>query len=212
MKAAGVRGLVCFDLDGTLLRGRTACQVLAAPLGRSEEMLSFEGLTGREEIAAARAAMASWYRACSREELLGPLAGAELAPGTEEGVARLREHGVEVAIASITWELAVAWFADRLKVAHYLGTGLSAEGEISHVWGRDKARWLDSLARALHVSPDRVAAVGDSDGDAEMLRSAHLRFFVGEDLPRDLPGVHHLPGADVAEVADRILSEWAADG
>ena len=35
--------LAVFDLDGTLLRGSTVCEVLAAPIGRLEEMAAIEG-------------------------------------------------------------------------------------------------------------------------------------------------------------------------
>jgi phosphoserine phosphatase len=54
---ARLEGLVLFDLDGTLLRGQTVCEVMAYLLGRLGEMKRFEGLTGRAEIAAARMEM-----------------------------------------------------------------------------------------------------------------------------------------------------------
>jgi phosphoserine phosphatase len=50
-----------------------------------------------------------------------------------------------------------------------------------------------------------VAAVGDSDGDRELLEAAALRFFVGSKPPA-LAGVVHLPGADLLEVAEQILA------
>ena len=40
-------GLVVFDLDGTLLRGPTVCEVLAARLGRLQAMKAFELLTSQ---------------------------------------------------------------------------------------------------------------------------------------------------------------------
>jgi hypothetical protein len=46
--------LVVFDLDGTLLRGRTVCEVLAEPLGRLERMRDTE-MTARADIASVRA-------------------------------------------------------------------------------------------------------------------------------------------------------------
>jgi hydroxymethylpyrimidine pyrophosphatase-like HAD family hydrolase len=50
-----------------------------------------------------------------------------------------------------------------------------------------------------------VAAVGDSDGDRELLEVAEWRFFVGEEPP-DLPGLVHLAGANLLEIAHRILA------
>ncbi len=37
-KPKSIRGLAVFDLDGTLLRGDTVCEVLAKPLDRLVEM------------------------------------------------------------------------------------------------------------------------------------------------------------------------------
>jgi phosphoserine phosphatase len=137
------RGLVVFDLDGTLLRGLTVCEILAAPLGRLHATQSFEVLTSEAEIAKARIEMARWYAGVPRARLLEPLGAAAWAPGTCEGVARLLVEGVEVAIASITWQFAVEWFARQLGVSRFLGTGLSPSGAVHHVWPRDKAVWLE---------------------------------------------------------------------
>lgn len=63
------RGLVAFDLDGTSLRGRTVCELLAAPLGRRDEMRRFEALSGEAALAAAREEMARWYAGRSEAEL-----------------------------------------------------------------------------------------------------------------------------------------------
>jgi phosphoserine phosphatase len=56
----------------------------------------------------------------------------------------------------------------------------------------------------------RVAAVGDSTGDNEMLREAGLRFFLGANPPPDLEAIIHLPDGDIDTVATRILAEWFA--
>ena len=87
------RGLVVFDLDGTLLRGPTVCELLAAPLGRYDEMRAFESLHAEQDIAQARVEMAHWYNGISRGSLLKPLEAAQWAPGALDGVARLREAG-----------------------------------------------------------------------------------------------------------------------
>lgn len=81
-------------------------------------------------------------------------------------------------------------------------------GEILHVFGRDKARYLRELVAATGVPRHRVAAVGDTLGDVDMLREASIRFFVGKEAP-PLESVHHLPGADLTLVADHILEAWA---
>jgi HAD superfamily phosphoserine phosphatase-like hydrolase len=205
-----IRGIAVFDLDGTLLRGDTVCEVLAKPLGRIDEMKRFETFTTERDIEIGRAQMAQWYKGHPIDALRSHLQSACWAPGAHEAIRRLQEARVVVAIASITWKFAVRWFAEQLNVENYLGTDASANGDIVHVWGRDKARWLRELAADYGASPERTAAVGDSSGDVEMLRAAGLRFFVGASAAPELESMIYLPEADLRLVAERIIVEWAA--
>jgi phosphoserine phosphatase len=204
-----IRGLAVFDLDGTLLRGNTVCEILAKPLGRSDEMNRFEALTAESDIEVGRVEMAEWYKGHPIETLQGHLRNARWAPGAHEAIRLLQEENILVAIASITWKFAVRWFAEQLNVPNYIGTDISPRGDIVHVWARDKARWLQELAMEHGASPNRTAAIGDSNGDLPMLRSAALRFFVGTREVSDLDSVIHLPEADLRVVAERIIHEWA---
>jgi len=205
-----VQGLIGFDLDGTLLRGMTVCEVLAEALGHSDVMKRYERLATERDISEARMDMARWYQGHTYDDLQAHLESACLAPGAHEAISLLKSRGFEVAIVSTTWSFAVRWFAERFNVVHYLGTGLSPTGEITHVWGRDKARWLRLLASELGIPLNRIAAVGDSSGDVDMLHVAALRFFVGAKLPAEVERVVHIPGAGIREIADRILREWSA--
>jgi phosphoserine phosphatase len=183
------RGVVAFDLDGTLLRGPTICELLARPLGRVVEMQRFEGLSSERQIAAARLEMARWYQGHSPAQLCTALESATWAPGAHKGVQLLRERGVDVVIASIR-----------------------------HVWPRDKGPWLRQVSAELGVLPTRVAAVGDSGSDTDLLSAASLRFFVGLGVAPVLPRVNHRPGGNIAAIAREILDSWdaqqgaAADG
>jgi phosphoserine phosphatase len=208
LDVTNVRGLVGFDLDGTLLRGRTVCELLAEPLGRASEMVRIEGLCEERDIAEGRLEMAEWYKGHSIHELRGHLREATWAPGAHEAVQKLHSAGIVVAIASYTWSFAVQWFAEQLDVSHHLGTQLRPEGEIHHVWGRDKATWLLDIASNHGVQRERIAAVGDTRGDAEMLCAAGLPFFVGVDPLSGIDALVHMPRADLREVADHILSRW----
>jgi len=203
-------GIVAFDLDGTLLRGLTVCELLAEPLGRLPEMRRFEAFSSEPEISAARLEMARWYRGRSPSQLCVPLEAATWAPGAREGVRLLQERGAEVVIASITWGFAVEWFAERLGVGRTLATRLEPGGQIRHVWPREKGAWLREVRAELGVSETRVAAVGDSTSDHELLSAASLRFFVGAASPPALPGLKHRPAADIGSIAREILLSWAA--
>lgn len=169
--------LAAFDLDGTLLRGQTACEAIAEGIGRLERMTELEAMRADQvrEVIPAREEMAGWYPPFTRDELRRHLAALRVAPGVDEGFRLLRDHGFRLAIVSITWEFAVEWFAARRGADYWVGTGLSPDGAITHFWPQGKATWLERLARDLGVDMRRVAAVGDSRADIPMLRSAGVR-------------------------------------
>src|SRR5262245_39913725 len=100
MRAAG---LVVFDLDGTLIRGLSVCELLAARRGHDERMKEIETLTTQAALAEARSEMARWYRDVPKERLVGFLESAEVAPGAVAALALLKTHGFVCAISSITW-------------------------------------------------------------------------------------------------------------
>ncbi len=197
--------LVAFDLDGTLTRGDTICEAIARRIGRLERMREIERGVPLDDPRDAGREMVSWYRAHPRGDLLAALEDVRLAPGAQEGLRRLHERGVVTAIVSLTWMFAVEWFAGRLGVGYHAGTGLTEDGQITHFWPEDKARWLVALAKRLSVDPAGVAAVGDSAGDIPMLRSVGHAFFVGEALPRELAHAAHRPAAHIGELVDEIL-------
>jgi HAD superfamily phosphoserine phosphatase-like hydrolase len=200
--------LITFDLDGTLLRDLTVCEVLAEAFGQLPRMREFERFTERAAIAAARVEMARWYEAVSRERLLAVVERARLAPGAEEGIARLRACGVTVAIASITWDFAVEHFADRLGVKHVLATRLHSPQRIDHAWAEDKARFVRELALQLEIPLERTAAVGDSPGDVLMLNAVRIPFYVGSDCAVASADWLCWPGADIRTIAAHVLQSW----
>lgn len=207
-----VTGLVVFDLDGTLLRGDTVCELLAKPLGCSDQMKQFEMLTSEADIIAARLEMLKWYSDHSPELLQSHLTNACLAPGAREAIMQLQAAGVVIGIASITWKFAVKWFADQLNIEHVLGTDVTADNQVIHVFGSDKAEWLQMLANRYDVLQHRIAAVGDSRSDVEMLRLAGLPFFVGLNLPAELQSLAiHMPNGDLRDISRRVLREWTRD-
>jgi HAD superfamily phosphoserine phosphatase-like hydrolase len=198
--------LVAFDLDGTLIRRDTVALALARSLGWAEQMETYEGLTDLAAIANAREEMARWYQTVSLVDLCACLESIPLAPGAEAGIQLLKQHGITVAIVSLMWEFAVAWYAQRLGADCWAGTVLAPSGHITHLWPDDKARWLLATAHGLGLTPGQVAAVGDSWGDIELLQAAGHAFFVGPDKPPHVDHVVHVPDGNLFDVAHRILT------
>ena len=200
--------LIVFDLDGTLLRGPTVCEVFARSLNRLPRMQEFERLKDRQGISAAREEMAIWYRDVSRSVLLQTLYEAQPAPGLAAGITLLQAHGAAVGIASITWHFAVMHIATSLGIEHCLGTVLEDSGSIQHVWPEHKAKWILELARRLEITIERTAAVGDSAGDYDMLGVVGIPIFVGMELPSPQPTWLHLPAANIEHVARHLIDAW----
>lgn len=199
--------LVAFDVDGTLLRGPTLCECIADGIGRRQEMRAMERLTSANDIAAARAEMISWYRCHDMATLLGFVRAATFAPGAREGVAALKQSGVHVVLVSITWQFALDWVASELGADLAVGTRWCPDGTIEHFWPADKVTWLARHAARLGVRPARIAAVGDSAGDMQMLRYAGRGYFVGHGREQLPAHVKHLPAADIREIVRDILPD-----
>jgi phosphoserine phosphatase len=176
-------------------------------IGREEECTAFERLDMRDVpgVTAAREAMAEWYRPYTHEDLTAALSELTLASGSNEAFALLRKHGVVTAIVSITWSFAVEWFAKRLGADYAHGTRLD-DGRVEHVWPADKGRWLRNLSAQLELPQQAVAAVGDSEGDRELLEAAGVRYCVGE---RKIAAaeVVHLPRASMLEIAQQLVAK-----
>ena len=200
--------IAAFDLDGTLIRGQTACEAIAGGIGRLERMREFEQLRSNqiEQIKAAREEMAEWYSPFTFSDLCQHLTAIPVAPGVAEGFALLHDHGFRIAIVSLTWKFAVEWFANRFGADYFVGQGLSTEGLITHFWSHEKGLWLAGLAAELGVAMEDVAAVGDSRGDIPMLLSVGHRYWVGQTIPPELDGkVIHEPAGDMRLVATSII-------
>jgi phosphoserine phosphatase len=182
-------------------------EAVVESIGRSEEAAAFESLDIRDmdAMTAARNTIAGWFRPFATDVLLRHVRDLSLAPGTEDAFDLLRSHHVTTATLSLTWKPAVDWFAQKLGADFAVGTSHLDEG-IEHVWPEDKGRWLQDFATQHGLHQGQVAAVGDSEGDREMLAAATFRIFVGDQAP-DIPNVLHMPGADMYEVAKRIIQQ-----
>lgn len=199
--------LAVFDVDGTLLRGDTVCQAIARGIGKYERMCELEevALGSREIVIAARQEMAGWYRAVGEDVVRASLSDLSWAPGIGEGFTLLKEAGVKVALASMTWKFAVGHIAERFAINEFVGTDLDFEsGKIIHSWGDTKANFLKEMSKKYDVSLTQIAAIGDTSGDYDMLKLAGKGVFVGKN-ELGIDGVIHMPDADIRDVASVIL-------
>ncbi|MCP4334861.1 MAG: HAD-IB family phosphatase [Gammaproteobacteria bacterium] len=200
--------LVVFDFDGTLSRGPTICEVLAESLSKLPRIKEIELLETREELAAAREEMAPWWDSMSEADIAKSLQGVNLAPGRKEAFSLFREHGVVIAIASITCRFAIEHFAKAWGIEHYIGTSTSETGEIEHVWAEQKAEFLQRLSSELGLPQSRIAVIGDSSGDFDMLKVAGEPVFVGTGIEQCVESWKHMPNANISEIAEYLIERW----
>jgi HAD superfamily phosphoserine phosphatase-like hydrolase len=197
--------LVAFDLDGTLLRGPTICEVLADKFGRLDRMHAIEQLRDIADISAAREEMLDWYGDVPLAELCAELERVEIAPGAADAFRMLASRDVPAVIVSVTWAFAVEWFARRFGARAWVGTRVTGTGSIDHFWPHDKPVWLSEYASDLGIKLEEVAAVGDSHGDLPMLSIVGHPVFVGAQLPVAISHAMHEPNANLHKLAAALL-------
>ncbi|OEH92792.1 HAD family hydrolase [Bacillus solimangrovi] len=198
--------LVAFDLDGTLIRKESVCEIIAKQMGHLDLMKEFEKYRKDEEIKSARQELIKIYQAETRENILGMLKYAQLAPDLYEGIELLHKNSISTALISITFEFAVEWFAEQLGIEYFVGTSYDSKGDINHFWPKDKEIWLRKLTSQLNISLDEVAAVGDSFGDVHMLNAVRHPYYVGDIIPISLDNSYHYNDGSILEIAEHIVS------
>lgn len=197
--------LIAFDLDGTLLRGDTVCEVIARGLGKLDRMREFEKRTTREDGAADRREMAKWYDAIDNATLLSYLPNATVAPGVTAAFDLLRRTGTKTAVVSITWGFAVEWYAEQFGADYWVGTEYVPLDRVVHFWPEDNPRFVKKIADTLGVGMAQVAAVGDSSGDVPMLRAVGHSAFVGTNPPDGFTAYIHVPDGDILRIVRELV-------
>lgn len=231
MSGAGRRfavAAVAFDLDGTLLDtvhdlaaalNRLLREVGAAPLPKAtvRDLVGkgMANLVGRA-LALARgqapqpeelAVLLARYQSIYAEQL-----GHEttLYPGVLEGLARLRDAGLPLAVVTNKASRFVAPHLEHAGIAHFFAVAIGGEDAPAK---KPDAAPLRLAAQRLGVATERLLMVGDSGNDALAARAAGCPVVIvpygyNEGLPvaaLDADGIV----ASIAEVADRVVR---ADG
>lgn len=210
------KGLVVFDVDGTLIREKTVCEVIASKINRVERMDWLEhnagtpststGLPPNASVISARKEMADWYVEAGRAAVDTFFESLIWAGGAHTGIKSLTDSGWLVAIASLTWSFGVERIATDLGVNDLVATQLDWNTkEINHVFAADKPVFLKEVATKYEIPSDRVYAVGDSGGDIPMLRAAAHGFYIGDSDP-GINGTVHVPAARIDTIAELILN------
>lgn len=199
--------LIVLDVDGTLIREQTLCQIIAKNIGKVDRMNWFEENAGksRETLISAREEMASWYLELGKTATLQAIDGITWAPNARESLKSIRDSGIILAIASVTWDFAVGKVASELGINQIRATELNwTSGDIVHMYPELKAEYLFNLADQHNIPLSQSLAVGDSSGDIPMLKKAGHGIYVGDHDP-NIENVLHRPDMDFDELKTIVL-------
>jgi phosphoserine phosphatase len=182
-------------------------QLSAEKLGYKKEMDEFEKLSSIKDITYAREQMLKWYNSTSPKNLKTYLNELQFAPGIFDGIQKLKQHNVKVAIASVTWEFAVEWVARKIDADYFIGTKIINGDTIEHLWPSDKSKFVNYLSNKMKIDLSQVAVIGDSSGDIPMLKIVQQAIYLGEVRPENIPNLIHWENDNILEIANYLLKK-----
>ena len=180
--------LILFDMDGTLLKGRTI-YVFAEKKGFSDHLSMI--LQNTKEPYEKSIEIAKLLKGLSYEELLDIFRKIPLQEHVDMIISSLRENKIKIALVTDGYQrfandlrnrLGLDYvFANRLTINNQVITGdlfyqnrvlqRNSDGKIYSI---HKKSVLEFLCMTLDITPDNVIAIGDGLVDIDMLESAGL--------------------------------------
>ncbi|MGW5743954.1 HAD family hydrolase [Amycolatopsis sp. NPDC003861] len=208
------RGLVCFDVDGTLVPGTSSCAWVAAALGHEAELVAAEAAYVAGELTNQEASVidARGWAGHTEAEVLARLATLPLVDGIAETVAWCRDHDLRPILTTLAWTPVGRLLAGRFEFAAYCGPVPEAEG------GRytgNVAEHLDEFGKrdfalAQGFAPERCAAIGDSRSDLPLFAAVGTSIaFNGTPAARAV-ATHVVDGPDLRAVLPVLAAQFSS--
>jgi phosphoserine phosphatase len=172
---------VCFDLDGTLLRGTTVSRLLGASLGYATELDELERRFAAHEISNTVVADSSacHYRGHTRKAMWDVLSDATWINGIGETVRALRARELRLLLTTVTWTFAGEYLVDRYGFDASSGTRMaeSIDGELlgrvdQHCDEFGKLTFVEADAARQGWAMSDYMAIGDSRSDVPLFNRA----------------------------------------
>lgn len=180
--------LVLFDMDGTLLNGRTIC-VFAERKGFTDQLSAI--LLNTKEPYEKSIEIAKLLKGIRYQELLDIFKTISLQEHVDTIIPLLREKQIKTALVSDGYQCFANYlkkrlgldyaFANRLEISNQLVTGgllflnqalqRNSNGKIYSI---NKQSVLDFLCMTLDISHNEVIAMGDGPVDIDMIKNAGL--------------------------------------
>jgi phosphoserine phosphatase len=165
--------LVCFDLDGTLVLGRSVSQHLADRLGHGALLAELERRYAAQEIVADR--QAGELAGRDRREMMTHLESIPRIGGIQATLARLQSAGIDALLCTVTWRFAAECFQQWYGFAAVSGTEIEEgpdgcfTGKVARHFDKyDKRDFVVEHCRRRDIDLSTCIAVGDSHSDAPL--------------------------------------------
>ncbi|KRV47275.1 hydrolase [Wenjunlia vitaminophila] len=196
-----------FDMDGTLIRGSSACLEIARELGLVAHFQALERDLSAGLIDAPGYAVAAYqkFESLSEAQVAAAFAGAPWLRGIREVWADIRERGEFCAVIS----LSPNFFVERLREwgAHearasvfprmpFAGAELDPSGILRP---ETKVRVAEELCARFGVPPQRCVAYGDSLSDAPLFATVPTAVAINADHHVNDLASHSYSGNDLRE-------------
>ncbi|WP_410634409.1 HAD family hydrolase [Amycolatopsis sp. cmx-4-83] len=209
-----MRGLVCFDVDGTLVPGTTSCAWVAAVLGHEAELRAAEAAydAGRMSNQEASVIDARGWAGHTEAEVLARLETLPLVAGIGETVAWCHDHDLRPILTTLAWTPVGRIPARRFGFDAYCGPVPEAVG------GRytgEVAEHLDEygkrdFALAQGFAPELCAAVGDSRSDLPLFAAAGLSIAFNAAPAARAVATHAVDSGDLRAVVPLLERQFSS--
>lgn len=215
MGAAPVtRGLVCFDVDGTLVPGTSSCAWVAAALGHEAELVAAEAayVAGTMTNQEASVIDARGWAGHTEAEIAARLATLPLVDGIAETVTWCRDHDLRPVLTTLAWTPVGRLLAARFGFAAYCGPVPEAVG--GRYTGRVAEHFDEygkrDFALAQGFAPERCAAVGDSRSDLPLFAAVGTSIAFNATPAARAIATHVVDGPDLRAIIPLLEAQFSS--
>ena len=212
------RGLVCFDVDGTLVPGTSSCAWVAAALGHEAELVAAEAayVAGSMTIQEASVIDARGWAGHTEAEIAARLETLPLVGGIAETVAWCHDHGLRPILTTLAWTPVGRLLAGRFGFAAFCGPVPEAEsgrytGRVAeHLDEYGKRDFALAQARQLGVAPERCVAVGDSRSDLPLFAAVGTSIGFNATPAARAVATHAVDGDDLRAIVPLLEAQLSS--